>query len=385
MARINISSVPITMKMLIDDVADGKVNFDCAIQRNKVWKQDQKSLFINSILNNYPIPPFFFAKHADTSPARYDGLDGKQRTTSVIEFKNDMFALDANFFAFDRDDVEHDLSNLKYSELPEWAQDIINNHPIQFFYFVGLTEDQYDEIFFRLNNGKPLSAIELTRVKAKSLRIFQDIAKHALVDIAMTEKGYAKFDHETLVMQAWGACFAIEEDDFSFETKVFRPRIQEVEVSDEEMETLINVFNVILNIYNEYALDEATARKRSAQLTDVEKTNKRVSTRIRTRTHLVALTRAVMIALEKDYDIEYLIEWVGEFFGDSRYTTTSRDYNATIGNGSARRDKVVARMEAIVDDMEQYMVRCGVAEEVDEDDDDNDDWEDRYDGYEDAA
>jgi len=44
MTRIRISTKQITMKLLINDVKSGKINFDCAIQRGKVWGQAQKSL-----------------------------------------------------------------------------------------------------------------------------------------------------------------------------------------------------------------------------------------------------------------------------------------------------------------------------------------------------
>jgi len=347
-----------------------KINYDCAIQRGPVWKQPQKSLYINSILNNYPIPPFFFAKHKNSKKDMYDGLDGKQRTTTVIQFLNDEFALDDNFITSDRDDKEHDFSNLKYSELPDWAKDEIKNHTIQFYYFEDITEDQYDEIFYRLNNGTPLAQIEKTRVKAPSLRLFQEIAKHDLINTAVTDKGRVRYDHENLVMQAWGICFAFERDDFSFETAKFRKIIEEAEASEVESKTLLNCFTILYNIFNAFALDEATAKKKAKDLTEDEKIRKSITTRIKRKVHLVALTRAIMVALEHDYEIERLIDWVKALFGDKKYTTSCREYNLTTSSGSAKRETVYARITAITNHLHGFMWDSVYSEvDIDEDDD----------------
>ena len=47
-----------TAKNLVKNVNDGNVNFDCAIQRPYTWDISRKSLFIKSLIEDYPIPLF---------------------------------------------------------------------------------------------------------------------------------------------------------------------------------------------------------------------------------------------------------------------------------------------------------------------------------------
>ena len=219
-----------TAKTLVKNVQDKKVNFDCAIQRSYTWDVSRKSLFIKSLMEDYPIPPFFFAQNEDRT---YDGLDGKQRTNAIITFMNNEWELEEGFAVTGEDDEEHNFSSHTFRDLPVWAQERIKDYAITIVFFQDLTEEQYQEMFYRLNNGKPLSAVELTRVKTNSLKLFQEIAVHDMIDLAVTDRGKLKFNHENLAMQAWAACFALDEnDELSFETKIFRPFMEKSELMD---------------------------------------------------------------------------------------------------------------------------------------------------------
>ena len=226
------------------------------------------------MLEGYPIPAFYFAKRDNGA---YDGLDGKQRTKAIMGYMNGDYPLCENFDAVtDADGEEYDFSGYYFNDLPTWAKEKINEHSLIINYFDGLTDEQYDNLFFRLNNGKPLTAIELTRVKAKSLTKFQALAKHDLINLAVTDKGKVKYNHENLAMQAWGICFASDEN-FSFETKIFRKIIENAEVSDMQMSEIESCFNIILNMYYDCDLDN--------------KKEKAIAKRLTTRTHIVSLTK----------------------------------------------------------------------------------------------
>ena len=157
-------------------------------------------------------------------------------------------------------------------------------------------------------------------------------------------KNSHKYNHENLVMQAWGLCFAMI-DEFSFETKIFRKVIETAIVTQEQFESLINCFNVIYNIHSELDISDAN--------------QKRIAKRIVTRTHLVALTKIIMDALEDDYEILHIIEWVKVFFDGGRSASVDSVYNTSCGAGSARRDKIDARMNAMNGHFISYMTRIG--------------------------
>jgi hypothetical protein len=219
-----------------------------------------------------------------------------------------------------------------------WAQDNVKNYSLTIYYFEELTEEERDSMFYRLNNGKPLTPIELTRVKAKSLGKFQELAKHELVNLSVTEKGRTRYNHENLTIQAWAVCYV---PDVSFETKVFRGIVENADVEQNHVDKINACFDVLLDIYNSYADD---------------KTDKKMKKRILTRTHTVALTKAAFIAIECGYDMEQFIEWAKMFYSGTEGPSINEAYNISCGAGSARKDRVTARLGAIVDNMTEFYI-----------------------------
>lgn len=69
--------------------ADG-VNLRPEYQRRLRWTNQQKSLLIESLLLNIPVPPVFFYEN---DLARYEVMDGQQRLNAIKEFLNNEFPL----------------------------------------------------------------------------------------------------------------------------------------------------------------------------------------------------------------------------------------------------------------------------------------------------
>lgn len=69
----------------------GMVILNPDFQRNLVWKPAQKSKFIESILMNLPIPPIYLKKESN---GKFIVVDGLQRTSTLMEFMNNDFALE---------------------------------------------------------------------------------------------------------------------------------------------------------------------------------------------------------------------------------------------------------------------------------------------------
>lgn len=176
MQRFNINW---TAKALVNQMEKGKVNYDNAVQRNLVWDTEKKSLLIHSMIYGYAIPAMYFTRDEN---GVYDSLDGKQRSNTISEYLHDEFALSTDTPAVvDDNGCVEDVSGLHFSQLPEWARDRIKDYNLTIYYYEGMTETEIREFFRRLNNGKPLSAIELTRANVPSLTIFQQLAKHKAI------------------------------------------------------------------------------------------------------------------------------------------------------------------------------------------------------------
>jgi len=98
-----------------------------------------------------------------------------------------------------------------------------------------MTEQEIREFFHRLNNGKPLSAIELTRANVPSLPTFQQFAKHSAIQFAVSEAGRKQYTDEMIAMQLYQL---VTEEYLDFSTKPFWEWASKVEVDSGVLETL---------------------------------------------------------------------------------------------------------------------------------------------------
>jgi hypothetical protein len=83
---IDIREDPNTVFELMRKYDQGRLIINPDFQRNLVWKDEQKSKFIESIILNFPIPPFYLNQ---TREGKYIVVDGLQRTSTLHEFMND--------------------------------------------------------------------------------------------------------------------------------------------------------------------------------------------------------------------------------------------------------------------------------------------------------
>jgi uncharacterized protein with ParB-like and HNH nuclease domain len=87
---IDIRQEPHTVFELMRKYDQKKLIINPDFQRNLVWNPDQKSRFIESIILNFPLPPFYVNQ---TKEGKYIVVDGLQRTSTLHEFVNDKFEL----------------------------------------------------------------------------------------------------------------------------------------------------------------------------------------------------------------------------------------------------------------------------------------------------
>lgn len=336
MKRYNMNN---SVKALVNMMSNDQINFECAVQRNKVWDIEKKTLLIHSILYGYTIPPFYLTKNEDGT---FDSLDGKQRSNCLYDFLNDDLILsDKMPVVYDNDGAECEFGGKRFSELPEWAQDTIKDYILEIFYYEDMTNDEVREFFYRLNNGKPLTATELNRVKAKSIYQFQKIGNHDAISHILTDKAKARFTHEQIAMQIYAMAY-MEEPDFG--SKAFRPYIQEVEVFDDEVEEFIKV----LDMLNECV---TYVEGRANDTDDAEyKVAKKILRNLKARTHFVSMSYLAYLYIttsdEVSQDKFNDVVWYYYNTGSAKATVDST-YNSSIGAGSAKASAVQARKESI--------------------------------------
>lgn len=329
MKRYNINW---SVKALCNQMEKGNVNFDNAVQRSLVWDAEKKSLLIHSCLYGYSIPALYFTR---SESGEYDSLDGKQRSNALYDYLHDGYALvlSERDVVYDDDENAVDVNGMKFSELPEWAQDRIKDYSLTIYYYEDMTEAEIHEFFRRLNNGKPLSAVELTRVKAKSIVAFQTIAKHEAIQSVVSDKGKARFNDENIAMQIF-AILHMENPDFG--TKAFRPWICDAEVSENDISIINSALDKVQYALNSYAPSEENAQ--------LDKESKRVLRKLKSRTNFVSMVYLACLIPDVS-NIDFSIA-VWDFFNTSA-TSVSNDYNETVGAGSAKAEAIKARKAAI--------------------------------------
>lgn len=126
-------------------------------QRDDVWTDKQKSLFIESLLIGLPIP-YIFVADVDDSEEDADGrieiIDGAQRTRTIYQFRKNKLKLC---------DMERlpSLEGATYSDLPIARQRRFNRTTVRLIELKDINEDGRRLMFDRLNSGgSPLTEME---------------------------------------------------------------------------------------------------------------------------------------------------------------------------------------------------------------------------------
>ena len=224
-----------------------------------------------------------------------------------------------------------------FSQLPEWVRDRIKDYNLTIYYYEGMTEAEVREFFRRLNNGKPLSAIELTRANVPSLTIFQQLAKHKAIQFVVSEAGRKRFTDEMIAMQLYQL---ITEKSPDFSTKPFREWASKVEVDSEVLDTI----NAGLDAYSVFA----------RSLIDV---NNKVLRTVKGRTHFISCAYYCCLAVQYDVNQDEINRTLTEFF--SGHPSISPEYNHTVSAGSAKPTSVQTRRDVmrsllpVIDEVEE--------------------------------
>ncbi|WP_270816331.1 DUF262 domain-containing protein [Hungatella effluvii] len=315
-----------TARQLAKMVGNKKITFDNAVQRGYVWDTTRKSLLIHSMIVGYPIPAFYAAKNDDG----YDMLDGQQRSRTITDFLEGKFALTGvpEVEAENEDGTTEiiDITGLKFDQLRQSIQDEITGYSLTVYYFDGITDDEISELFFRLNNGKPLSAIELTRVKSKSMETIKELGQHALFKSALTEKAMIRYTNEDIVIKSYAV---LHEPEPCLETKVIRPLMERVNFSEKDRQQLNEIYTRILSVYQ--------------LVEDKKKTGKRLLT----RTHLISVIPMIWKSINDGLSDKQIAEWISKFFAGTRSASISAIYNENAGSGSARKEAVRKRLDEV--------------------------------------
>ena len=228
-----------------------------------------------------------------------------------------------------------------FSKLPEEFQDKIASYSLTVYFFTEIEEEEICEMMARLNNGKPLTAYELSRVKAKDLDTIKELANHKLFE-TINNKNYAR---EDIVVKSYAMLNTIEP---CLDTKCIRPLIEEMELYQEDIDQLTACFDLI-DYAREYILEDDSDPA----------LNKKIAKKMVTKTHLVSLIPVAWEAVQEGIDSGVFAEFLQDFFVGE--PSKRDDYNAACRNGVGHIPNVKARNEALMEEFSTFKKNVAVA------------------------
>lgn len=328
---MNRASIPWTAKQIARMIENGSLTFDNAVQRNFVWDKSKMSLLVDSMLRGYPIPPFYAIKTERTivtprgEAKIYDCLDGKQRCNTIYKFKNNEFEL-KDLAPILTDNGELDINGMTYEKLPEDLKDLFDSYALTVYGLTEVTDEEVVEVMRRLNNGKPLSAIDLTRIKAKDLIGLNRISQHLIFEKCLTDKARESRQQEDIVVKIW---VMLNSPTASLDNKDVRPYYETLEFTEDVSNRINRVLDMSLAVYEKLVDNEVKTAAR----------------KFVTKTNLISMSYFIEQFINDDCDAEYIARFVEYFFAGK--PSTSERYNAACKNGSNHACNVSERYDVL--------------------------------------
>lgn len=346
---------PWNANQLAAQYRNGTMVFDNAIQRGFVWKIPRRSLFIDSLIRGFVVPPIYaietgrkiWSEKKKKEVAVFDCIDGKQRCMTLALFINDEFALSGLKPIILPDGTEYELNGKKFSDLDEEYQDAIKAYSIVIYSFSDITDEEVAEQMSRLNNGQPLTGVENARIKAKNLDGIIYLAKNDLFTSNLTEKAIEGYQNEDIVMK-----LALQtKGDTDLSNKNVREAYETYEFGYDDTSAIKNTLD-----YVHRTIDLV---KQDAEDKENKNITKRLVTRLVSKTNLIAILYAAYRMKNKQTETdlsgvteEQFAKIIEDFFNNGK-NTVSEEYNEACLNGTMRSTNVETRNEALMDYIEQ--------------------------------
>jgi hypothetical protein len=320
---------------------NGKISFDYPIQREGgQWDHLQKSLLIHSLADDFPVPSLYTISEEKV----YFVLDGKQRLTSIIEFLNDEYPLHEETPSAEVEEETFELAGKLFSELDEIVQDQIQSFMLLNYKLDDTTDEQIEDLFYRLNNGTPLTKQQKAKAKMGTewANKIKDLVNHPLMQekASFTKLQLRKADNETAILQTMmlldpeHSLKSISSNDVFKYTQEFK------EDADNKDKLVSNIKE-----YMDY-LEEALDKKETVLLKKVN-------------FPMTFLT--VKRAIELEVAALDFGDWISEFKNALKGKgDTTTDYKDFSGAGSVKREKTIGRANSMKCHFEEYFKQTNI-------------------------
>jgi hypothetical protein len=130
-------------------------------QRGSVWRPKQKQMLIDSILRKIDIPKIYLRENKRDGFS-YEIIDGQQRMKTIWDFLIRDFRLSEETDDLLIDGEKYNVAGLSYKELGSKVKiERVHKYTLDVVIITNASENEIADLFFRLNNGTPLSPAEV--------------------------------------------------------------------------------------------------------------------------------------------------------------------------------------------------------------------------------
>lgn len=156
MAKIQLSQRMYSILDIARLLESGELSIQPKYQRRRTaWPVNAKTALMDTILNNFPLPPIYLRDYVDDSGKRKkEIIDGQQRISTIVEFYRNEFSLSKNIY-------DEDFYGCSFRDLPGEEQLMIEDFEVSFISIRGASDSDIISIFSRLNSfSLPLNSQE---------------------------------------------------------------------------------------------------------------------------------------------------------------------------------------------------------------------------------
>lgn len=216
-----------TLQWICNQHKKGNISFSHKLQRPiGQWNTRMCSLLIHSLLSGFPVNNIYTVEENGIIYT----LDGSQRTSTCIDYVNNVFALSKDTPSItiitnnngEKISKTYEIAGKKFKKLDEEVQSTLLACGLDFCTLSDYTDEEVKEMFRRQNTSKPLNG-KLLRIVYESDE-FSDavysLANHPFMSKLVTPTQRKNGTDRDLIIQALMLIMTNKENDFtSFRTK----------------------------------------------------------------------------------------------------------------------------------------------------------------------
>lgn len=309
------------------------LSFSHPIQRqSELWNNMQKSLLIHSMLANYPIPNVYVLRE-DSRQVDDKGkpvfifsvIDGKQRLTNVLSFLRGEYALSDNIPDVTIEEETYIIAGKYFADLDEPVKYELQRYKFEIYSFEECSNDEVEEIFFRLNNSTPLTKAQMAKAKVgtdNAVFINKLLGTRFMAESCNFSKAQRKnSDDQRVILQS---------------AMLFDRNYKGMEIDDLSEKSIM--------VYAESIKNNFSAKQENVLLSAFEYLSDAFPPEIQKNLRKIVLPMVIYMA---DYAIDqgikgmYFRQWTDFFFSEDALL---KQFNENCGSGSTKILKVNTRL-----------------------------------------